>query len=117
MRIAFGDFSGWDFNVQSAGSKPLGGSQSAACYLAQALAEKHEVFFITQTSAPGRYGNVTCLSWRETPAASLKPMQLDVFVCLPGAGNGPQLRKALGPETRLVLWTQHRIDQSAVQSL
>ncbi|MDR3404727.1 MAG: glycosyltransferase family 4 protein [Chthoniobacter sp.] len=117
MRIAFGDFSGWDFHAGSVETMPLGGSQSAACYLARALASHHEIFFITHTAAPGRYADVTCLSWAQRPVDSLKALHLDAFVCVPGSGNGELLRDALGPETRLVLWTQHRIDQHAVQSL
>ncbi|MEP6670013.1 MAG: glycosyltransferase family 4 protein [Chthoniobacter sp.] len=117
MRIAFVDFSGWDFHVRSVETLPLGGSQSAACYLAQALAAEHEVFFLTHTTAPGRHANVTCFSWPQTPLESLKALHLDVCVCLPGAGHGRLLREALGPETRLVLWTQHRIDQPVMQSL
>ncbi|MEQ1858854.1 MAG: glycosyltransferase family 4 protein [Chthoniobacteraceae bacterium] len=118
MRIAFGDFSGWDFHAQSVDSAPLGGSQSAACYLAQALArEGHEVFLLTHTSAPGKHAGVGCLSWPATPLDSLRALRLDVFVCILAAGNGEVLRAALGPETRLVLWTQHRFDQESVQRL
>jgi len=117
MRIAFGDFCDWDFHAQSAELVPLGGSQSAACYLAQALARQgHEVFLLTSTKAPGRYGGVTCLSWAQTPPAVLRALRLAVFVCLLG-GPGRIMRGLLAPETRLVLWTQHRVDQPAVQFL
>ncbi|MEI9897798.1 MAG: glycosyltransferase family 4 protein [Chthoniobacter sp.] len=117
MRIAFGDFSGWDFHVRSVETMPLGGSQSAACYLAQALAVDHDVFFLSRTTTPGQHANVTCLSWSQTAVESLAALRLDVFVGVSEAGHGRLLREALGPETRLVLWTQHRIDQPAVQPL
>lgn len=118
MRIAFGDFTAWDYHVLSVGAKPLGGTQSAACYLARALAAQgHEIFFLTHTQAPGRYAEVTCLSWQGVTAQTLRAMDLDVFVGFPGAGSGRLLREALGTRTRLVLWTQHRIDQPAVQPL
>jgi glycosyltransferase involved in cell wall biosynthesis len=117
MRIAFADFSGWDFHALSVGTSPLGGTQSAASYLALSLAEKHEVFFVTNTGAPGTYANVTCLSWRHTSLEQLKQVRLDVLVCLSSAVNGELLRDALGAETRIILWIQHRIDQPAVESL
>jgi glycosyltransferase involved in cell wall biosynthesis len=118
MRIAFGDFCDWDFHAQSPELVPLGGSQSAACYLAQSLARQgHEVFLLNGTKSPGRYGGVTCLSWAQTPPAILRGLRLDVFVCLLGGVNGRIMRGLLGGETRLVLWTQHRVDQPAVQCL
>lgn len=118
MRVAFAEFSGWDFHVCSVETMPLGGSQSAACYLAQALARQgHDVFLLNGTSAPGSYGNVTCLSLAGTSAQALRSLRLDAFVCLPGAGNGRHFRDALGDKAKLLLWTQHRINQPAVEAL
>lgn len=118
MRIAFGDFSGWDFHAQSVETMPLGGSQSAACYLAQALARSgHAVFFFTMTSAPGTYEGVVCLSWSTTPLDRLRALNLDAFVCILAPGNGTLLREMLDARTRLILWTQHRFDQAAMQPL
>lgn len=118
MRIAFGDLLAWDYNVLSVETTPLGGSQSAACYLARALAALgHEIFFVNQTRNPGRYAGVTCLAWQTVTAEALRALDLDVLVCLPGAGSGKLLREALGAKTRLVLWTQHRVNQPAVEPL
>jgi glycosyltransferase involved in cell wall biosynthesis len=118
MRIGFGDFSGWDFHVQSVDAAPLGGSQSAACYLARALARSgHEVSFYSHTTAPGTYDGVDCRSWKTTRLEELRMRGLDVFVCVLAAGNGRLLREWLERRTRVVLWTQHRIDQAAVQIL
>jgi glycosyltransferase involved in cell wall biosynthesis len=118
MRVAFGDLSGWDFHACSVEAMPLGGSQSAACYLAQALAcQGHEVFLLNSTSMPGSYGNVTCLSLSGTSLQALRDLRLDVFVSLPGAGGGRQFREVLGDKTKLLLWTQHRINQPAVEAL
>ena len=97
---------------------PLGGSQSAACYLARALASQgHEIIFLTHTSTPGTHAGVACLSWARTPLSALPALKLDVFICVLGAGNGRLLREVMGPGVRLILWTQHRCDQWAVQSL
>jgi len=104
--------------VLSVETQPFGGSQSAACYLARAMATLgHEVFFLSHTRTPGRYANVTCLAWSAVTAPSLQALDLDVFVCLPGAGSGRLMREVLEKKTRLVLWTQHRINQPAVEAL
>lgn len=118
MRIAFADFSRWDYHVLSVETQPFGGSQSAACYLARALAALgHEIFYVSHTRAPGQYAGVTCLAWSTATAPSLRALDLDVFVCLPGAGSGKLMREVFGKKTRLVLWTQHRINQPAVEGL
>ena len=118
MRIAFGDFSEWDFHALSVETMPLGGAHSAACYLAQALARReHEVFLLTGTQSPGTYADVTCLRWQQVPPDALRALNLDVFVCLLGAGFGKTMRETLDAKTRIVLWTQHRIDQPAVEPL
>ncbi len=118
MKIAFGDFSGWDFHAMSVASMPLGGSHSAACYLAQELARAgHEVYFFTQTTSPGLHGGVHCHSWHTHPPETLHTFGLEVFICVLSPGNGAPLRQILGPATRLILWSQHRCDQPAVQPL
>jgi glycosyltransferase involved in cell wall biosynthesis len=118
MRIGFGDFSGWDFHAQTVDRQPMGGAQSAACYLARALAQRgHDVFLFSLTSTPGVFAGVNCLSWHSTPLSAIGPLQFDVFVCLLAAKNGELLRSSLGPGTRLVLWTQHSFDQPSVQGL
>jgi len=117
VKIAFGDFCGWDFHVLSVETTPLGGTQSAACYLARALARNHQVFFFSDTTAPELYDGVHCLAWGRISQAELQALGIDVFVSLSAPGNGLKLRQYLGPRTRCVLWTQHRIDQPAVHHL
>ena len=118
LRIAFLDCSGWDFHVLTPDAAPLGGSQSAACYLARALAAQgHPVFFFTAISAPGIYANVQCLSLAGLTQAALAALKPDVCVCILAAGTGARLRQLLGPAVRLVLWTQHASDQPGVETL
>lgn len=118
MRIAFADFCGWDFHAGSVDLVPMGGSQSAACHLARALArEGHEVLLLSSTSSPGRFDGVTCLAWVQTGTDALRSLKLDVMVCILAAGNGVALRQVLGPVTRLILWNQHAPDQPGVQAL
>ena len=116
LRIAFACYSPLDFTVDSAYRVPLGGTESALCYLAEALAGAgHDVFLLNATSQPGRTRGVHCLrlaadAFRRLPA-------LDALVVVSGAGPGRALRAALPPPTALVLWTGHAVDQPAVEPL
>ena len=118
MRIAFADISHLSFNAQSVDDQPLGGAHSAACYLARTLARRgHDIFLLTHAPTSGVFAGVRCLSWNSTPPSALRAFQFDVFVCLHGIGTAVQLRSAVGPATRMALWTQHSFDQPAVQFL
>jgi predicted O-linked N-acetylglucosamine transferase (SPINDLY family)/glycosyltransferase involved in cell wall biosynthesis len=118
MRIAFADFLGWDFHAASVDTVPMGGSQSAACHLARALAQDgHEVFLFSHLTCPGTYCGVTCRAWPELPLAEIAALELDAVICVLAAGYGRQLRDALGPGVRLILWNQHAHDQAGVQAL
>ncbi|HVM81433.1 MAG TPA: glycosyltransferase [Stellaceae bacterium] len=115
MKIAFIDPIPWDYTPLTPRERPLGGSQSALCYLATSLAEQgHEVALLNNTAAPGDYAGVRCTSF----AAGIDPAHLssrDAVVVLNGA-MGKQLRAA-GVKSRLVLWSQHAADQSAIAAL
>lgn len=116
MRIAFIDFIRWDYRVDSAYRMPLGGSQSALCYLAEALAALgHEVHVLNRTTAPGRVRGVECLSLASLPEARLAGY--DVVVLLNAATPGAELRPLLRKRAVLILWTQHAHDQPAMQPL
>jgi glycosyltransferase involved in cell wall biosynthesis len=119
MRIAFADFGRWDYHVQTVDTSPMGGSQSAACYLARALARLgHEVFLITLLSTPGVYDGVTCLSGPKMSGGDFAALRCDAFICVNGAGQPLlKLRETLGTQTRLILWNQHATDQPAAQVL
>ncbi len=108
MRITFADFSGWDFHVGSVDLIPLGGTQSAVCYLLRELArQQHDVTLVSSTSQPGVHHGVQCAAW--PPSAVIDPRWLDTdaFVCVLSAGNGTMLRPALPPRVPLILWCQH----------
>ena len=116
MRIAFLDPIHWDYKVESAYQKPLGGSQSALCYLAEALAkQKHEVFLLNSTSKAGISLGVMHFPLKTVPHQLLR--SLDALIVLNLAGEGRQLRSLIGENTRLILWTQHAHDQPAMQEL
>jgi glycosyltransferase involved in cell wall biosynthesis len=118
LRIGFIDFSGWDYHALTPDSSPMGGAQSALCYLTRALVQRgHDVFQATRVRVPGDYGGVHCLNLDTAGLDGLRALKLDACVCVMSAGMGVEFRQALGTQTRVVLWTGHAADQPAVQKL
>lgn len=113
MRICFIDFAPWDYDVSTPLERPLGGSQSAMCYLAIELARAgHEVTVLTgKTDAPRVVMGVECRYGREV--ASLDG--IDAVVVLNAPGHGRALREVLPSSTRLILWTQHATNQAVMR--
>jgi glycosyltransferase involved in cell wall biosynthesis len=109
MRICFIDFAPWDYDVTTPSTRPLGGSQSAMCYLAVELARAgHEVTVVTKTTKPDReVMGVTC-------SGSL-PVHIDVMVALNAPGHGVELRSILPSSAKLILWTQHAANQPVMR--
>ncbi|NJL55305.1 hypothetical protein HC928_09070 [bacterium] len=102
MRIAFIDGIGWDYRVDSVQSRPLGGSQSALCYLSEALArQEHEVFLFNQTSLPGLSDGVVCLPLESVSTPFLQ--SLDALILLNDLGRGKLFRSELNPKALLSL--------------
>jgi glycosyltransferase involved in cell wall biosynthesis len=115
MKIAFWDFIGWDYQVESVYQMPLGGSQSALCYLAEAMAKLgHDVFLLNCTSISGLSRGVTCLHWRDSGEVL---QSLDAIIVLSIAGQGRQIRKLIGKHTRLILWLHTIPSQPVVETL
>ncbi len=116
MKIAFLDCIGWDYSVESAYQRPLGGTQSAVCYLSEALARRgHDVSLLNNTSEPGLSRGVRCCALQSVPGALIRG--LDALVEVNTVGAAAQLKPALQPGARVVLWCQHAHDQPAVQAL
>jgi tetratricopeptide (TPR) repeat protein len=115
-RLAFACFSPFPFCMDSAYEMPLGGSESAVCYLTEALAQEgHEVFLLNATPTPVVSRGVHCLPLTDDGVRQLLP--LDALVVVTLAGKGQALRALVGPETALVLWIHLPHDQPAVQAL
>jgi glycosyltransferase involved in cell wall biosynthesis len=118
MNWVFFDFIPWDYDVATPGVRPLGGSQSALCYLAQALARRGErVTTVTNTRSPRRLQEVDCLSLQDVPASLFAPAETIVVVLNGPAEVAASLRAVLPPGLPLVLWTQHAHDQPAMAAL
>jgi glycosyltransferase involved in cell wall biosynthesis len=116
LRLAFASFSPFDFNIDTPYRQPLGGSESALCYLAEALAQRgHDVFLLNTNALPTLCRGVRCL---RLSAASIRQLgALDAFIVQNLAGRGLELRTLLHSHTPLVFWSQHAHDQPAVQAL
>jgi glycosyltransferase involved in cell wall biosynthesis len=116
VHLAFVDFVPWDYTIETAYSKPLGGSQSALCYLAEELARRgYEVQLINNTARPGARRGVVHLPLAKARGDVWK--SFDAVVLLNGIKPGVSIRPLLRPEARLVAWIQHADDQPAVQPL
>jgi len=118
MHWVFFDSIGWDYDVATPLVRPLGGSQSALCYLAAALARRgQDVTTVTTTSQPRMVEGVHCLNQNSVPIELLsRPGAVIVALNEPGS-LAQQLRQTLGPRIPLILWTQHAHDQPAAQPL
>jgi glycosyltransferase involved in cell wall biosynthesis len=96
--------------------QPLGGSESSLCYLAEALAGRgHQVAVLHPGPGPAVSRGVCCLPLHDRSVRQLGP--LDALVLLNLAGRARDFRPLLDRQTLLILWSQHHLDQPAVQPL
>src|SRR5690242_13092263 len=118
MNWVFLDVAPWDYDVATPFSRPLGGSQSAFCYLAAALARRGEqVTTLTATTDPRIIHGVRCLRYGDIPADVFSAPNTVTVVL-----NGPldiaaTIRSTIPHAGPLVLWTQHAHDQPIMQPL
>lgn len=105
MKIAFLDTYTWDYTVETPYREPLGGTQSAICYLAEALAALgNEVFLLNNTSVSGMFRGVDCRR-RAADAENLELLRsLDFLVIVNIAGKAKEIKPLLGDRTKLILW-------------
>lgn len=116
MRIAFVDITRWDYNVDSPYQRPMGGSQSALCYLAEELAKRgHQVCLFNSTSQVRVVRGVTCAPAARVSAGAWQDQ--DVVVVQNFADSAADIRPLLRTDAKLILWTQHAHDQPAMKGL
>jgi glycosyltransferase involved in cell wall biosynthesis len=116
MRLAFVDFTPWDYDCDTPYERPLGGSQSALCYLTEQLArDGHDVLVLNHTTRPGVVRGVEFRPVSQTRPAWLAARE--VIVVLNATEPVTPLRRNMARGTRLVLWSQHAHDQPAVAAL
>lgn len=118
MNWVFLDFMRWDYDVAAPLERPLGGSQSAMCYLALALARRGEnVTTLTGTTKPREVAGVRCLRYENIPSEIFAPNDTITVVVNGPADIGSAIREAVPRPKPLILWTGHAHDQPAVQGL
>ena len=105
MKIGFLDTYTWDYNIETPYREPLGGTQSAICYLAEALAAQgNEVFLLNNTSESGMSRGVDCRR-RVVEKSNLELLRsLDFLVIVNIVGKALEIKPLLGHRTKLILW-------------
>jgi glycosyltransferase involved in cell wall biosynthesis len=115
VRIAFLDTQKLDYTTDTPYRQPLGGSQSALCYLAAELAQLgHEVAVLNATTTPGKHRGVQFFHLSRVPADVLARFD---FVVVLNWARGLRLRREFGIRAPLVLWVSHAADQPVVAPL
>ncbi|WP_293339151.1 tetratricopeptide repeat protein [Microcoleus sp. CAWBG58] len=111
MKIGFLDTYTWDYNIETPYREPLGGTQSAICYLAEALAALgNEVFLLNNTSESGMSRGVDCRQ-RVADEANLELLRsLDFLVVVNVVGKALEIKPLLGQQTNLILWIHNEPD-------
>jgi glycosyltransferase involved in cell wall biosynthesis len=119
LRIVFLDPISWDYRIDAPYHSPLGGSQSALCYLAEALVKQgHDVFLLNHTSRIDYVHGVICLSLDAANDQIFRSIAPNVVICCNDTSLAETLRGfLLDQDTRLLLWTGHSIHQPEVESL
>lgn len=118
MRILFADFSPMRYTAETPWLEPLGGTQSAACYLAIALADRgHEVWLCPSATDPGIHRGVVNRSLGEIGRDNLETWRPDAVIVINSPRAASAIRGLLPPSARLVLWTTHATDQADVRPL
>jgi len=108
----------FDFNIETPFLQPLGGTESAICYLAIELSRAgHQVTLVSKDSAPGTYRGVECVDLVEATRDFFHTRSFDIVVVSNHAAFSVQLRPLLPPQTRMALWSGHDRDQPAMQPL
>lgn len=118
MNWIFYDPQHWDYDVAAPLTRPMGGSQSAMCYLAMALARRgSDVTTLTRIPARRTVNGVTCLPHQDASTA-LFSKEHTVAVVLGGPAEFIQeIRQFTPTGLPVVLWMQGAYDQQIVEAL
>ncbi len=118
MTIAFLDFMGIAYAADTPRLGPLGGTQSAVCYLAEGMAARGwGVTLFNGTTAPGHSRGVTARPVDEVFHGALDGTAVVVVTGGCSAGVVEALRQRPGPRPFMVYWTGHMPDQPAAGAL
>jgi len=115
LKIGLANFTLMTYSVETPYNEPLGGSESALCYLAEHLARHgHKITIFGNLPYPFIARNV-----RHEPKQDLikKENNFDFFIIQNTPLQGLEIKKKLSAKTKLIFWSQHASDQPAVQCL
>ncbi|AIQ97728.1 glycosyltransferase family 4 protein [Prochlorococcus sp. MIT 0801] len=119
MKIVFFDPVHWDYSPVTPYQKPLGGTQSAVCYLSTALSELgHQVYLINNISNSKEINGVNCLNVRsndEYLKEIINSSDICIVIALPSLVNG--LKSLFTGKVKFFLWCQHSYNQPVLESL
>jgi len=115
MKLAVVDPVDWDYSPLTPLERPMGGSQSAICYLTRELAALgHEVALVNNIGMPGIHAGVHCPG----RMVGLTADYLNRFDAVVGVNSAMGLRlRETGIRAPLALWSQQAADQTDVQGL
>jgi glycosyltransferase involved in cell wall biosynthesis len=118
MNFLFLDGLQWQYDVATPWQQPLGGSQSALCYLAAALVRReHRVTLANRTAGEREVLGVRCLSLRELGRPGvLEPYDAAIVLNAAPAACWT-IRGCFDPATPLVQWSQHAHDLPAIAGM
>jgi len=114
VKLVFVDMLRWDYDADTPLNSPLGGTQSAAVYLAAELALLgHEIAYVNDVKTPHVSRNVQFLNANSIDGNF--PNRFDAIISISSL-MGSVFRNQIGLTKPLILWLQHAPDQPAVQN-
>tara|TARA_Y100001968_G_scaffold267948_1_gene258111 strand:- start:279 stop:818 length:540 start_codon:yes stop_codon:yes gene_type:complete len=119
MKIVFLDPIDWDYNPETPYQRPLGGTQSALCYLSTALSNLgHEVYVINNISNSKVIKGVHCLNLKSDDKY-LKDIinSSDIFIIIANPSLVKGFKTILSSNVKIFLWCQHSYNQPVLESL
>ena len=118
LRLAFFDPVNWDYVIDTPRLRPLGGSHSGLCYLAEELVKLgHDVTLLNQTQTPRRSMGVNCFNITHFPITEYAYFDAIIILNSGSQDLARQIRSGTKGRTRIILWSQHNTDQQAVKDL
>jgi glycosyltransferase involved in cell wall biosynthesis len=118
VNIVFIDPVGWDYDVSTPENRPMGGSQSALCYLANELRQRgHSIVIVNGKSKPSVLNGVQYESLNGLNNEVLSQPNSAIVFLNPQADHAIRIREIISPSSFIVQWQQHAADEVAVQGL
>ena len=112
------DATAWPYDPETPFQRPLGGSQSAACYLAPELVKLgHRVTLANRADEPRVVRGVRCQPIRGMEDGILRNADCVVHLSDFVDSYLAELKAQCHPDARQILWTGHAHDRAAVAGL